>query len=242
MTSLHELHEELTRIYHDEGRGGRCSRSPVGRQPTTRPGIVVFVVFSIGDECCDDNVVASAIADYARVVARLEESPPVDVPARRPLRLHSGDHAARVPAATSALGGIRRGGVGRPDLPHDSRPTACGSSRATCRRRRRRDRPDAHRPRARRAPQRLDGRAAALDPPRRGAGGEAPERRRPLPARRDRRLARQAAEADAAGAEELTTTRAEPRPREAYVPLSSTSTTTRPPDAAENEEDHDGRT
>jgi predicted DNA-binding transcriptional regulator AlpA len=45
-----------------------------------------------------------------------------------------------------------------------------------------------------------------------------------------------------AGAEELSTTRAEPCPDGAYVPLRSLPSTTRPLDAAANEEDHDGRT
>lgn len=49
-------------------------------------------------------------------------------------------------------------------------------------------------------------------------------------------------EQGAAGGQELTTTGAEPRPSEAYVRLSSIPTTTRPPDAADEQEDHDGRT
>jgi hypothetical protein len=49
-------------------------------------------------------------------------------------------------------------------------------------------------------------------------------------------------ETGAAGDEELSTTRAGPRPSEAYVRLSFLPSTTWPHEAATNEEDHDGRT
>jgi excisionase family DNA binding protein len=49
-------------------------------------------------------------------------------------------------------------------------------------------------------------------------------------------------EKGATGDQELSTTGAEPRPREPYVRLSSVPSTTRPHETAENQEDHDGRT
>jgi hypothetical protein len=72
------LHERLNDVYCSDGPQAMLTAAAHAARDH-EVWHLVFVVCAIGDEHYDDNVIASAVADYACVVAQVEESPPVGV-------------------------------------------------------------------------------------------------------------------------------------------------------------------